>query len=77
MTRRKTMIEKGNKSIWTLDSEVPKRITQPPEVLQHCWLGAAAPLAGKSDWPETPSTADEMILVTKGYRGSFATKLFR
>jgi hypothetical protein len=37
-------------------------------------------LVGKSDWSETPSTADEMILVTKGfcgYRGSFATKLLR
>ena len=80
MTRRKTMIEKGNKSIWTLDSEVPKRIFQPPEVLYLCWLGAAVPLVGESDWPETPSTADEMIVVTKGfcgYRGSFSTKLFR
>ena len=80
MTRRKTMIEKGNKSIWTLDSEVAKRVFQPAGVLQRRCSGAAAPLAGKSDWPETPSTADEMILVTKGfcgYRGSFATKLFR
>ena len=80
MTRRKTMIEKGNKSIWTLDSEAAKRIFQPPEVLYHCWLSAAAPLVGKSDWPETPSTADEMIVVTKGfcgYRESFAIKLFR
>ena len=80
MTRRKTMIEKGNKSICTLDSEVAKRIFQPPRVLEHRWLGAAAPLAGESDWPETPSTADKMILVTKGfcgYRGSFSTKLFR
>ena len=80
MTRRKTMIEKGNKSIWTLDSEVAKRIFQPPEVLSLCWLGAAVPLAGESDWPETPSKADEMIMVAKGfcdYRGSFITKLFR
>ena len=77
MTRRKTMIEKGNKSIWTLDSEVAKRVLQPAGVFQHRCSGTAAPLAGKSDWPETPSTADEMILVTKGYRGSFATKLFR
>jgi hypothetical protein len=29
MTQRKTMIEKGNKSIWTLDSEAAKRIFQP------------------------------------------------
>ena len=80
MTRRKTMIEKGNKSIWTLDSEVAKRIFQPTRVLHHCWLGAAFSLAEESDWPETPSTDDEMILVTKGfcgYRGSFSTKLFR
>jgi hypothetical protein len=43
-------------------------------------LGAAAPFVGETDWPETPSTAEEMILVAKGfcgYRGSFATKLFR
>jgi hypothetical protein len=43
-------------------------------------MGAAATLVGESDWPETPSTADEMILVTKdfcSYRGSFSTKLFR
>ena len=77
MTRRKTMIEKGNKSIWTLDSEAAKRIFQPAVALSHGCLGAGAPLMGKSDWPETPSTADEMIMVTKGYRGSFATKLFR
>jgi len=40
--------------------------------LPHWW--------GKSDWPETPSTADEMIVVTKGfcgYRESFGIKLFR
>ena len=77
MTRRKTMIEKGNKSIWTLDSEAAKRIFQRAVELSHGCLSAGAPLMGKSDWPETPSTADEMILVTKGYRGSFATKLFR
>ena len=74
------MIEKGNKSIWTLDSEAAKRIFQPAVAL--C-IVVWAPLPhwwGKSDWPETPSTADEMIVVTKGfcgYRGSFATKLFR
>ena len=80
MTRRKTMIEKGNKSIWTLDSEASKRIFQPAVALSHVCLGAAVILLGKSDWPETPTTAEEMILVTKdfcGYRGSFATKLFR
>ena len=33
MTWLKTMIEKGNKSIWTLDSEVAKRIFQLPDVL--------------------------------------------
>ena len=33
MTRRKTMIEKGNKSIWTLDSEAAKRIFQPAVAL--------------------------------------------
>ena len=33
MTRRKTMIEKGNKSIWALDSEASKRIFQPPDAL--------------------------------------------
>ena len=74
------MIEKGNKSIWTLDSEVSKRIFQPPEVLCLYWVGAAVSLVGESDWPETPSTADKMILVTKGfggYRGSFSTKPFR
>ena len=74
------MIEKGNKSIWTLDSEVSKRIFQPPEVLDLYWVGAAVSLVGESDWPETPSTADEMIVVSRdfcGYRGSFATKLFR
>ena len=80
MTRRKTMIEKGNKSIWTLDSEAAKRIFQAAVARKHYCLLAAAPLAGKSDWPETRFTADEMILVTKdfcGCRGSSATKLFR
>ena len=71
------MIEKGNKSIWTLDSEASKRIFQLAAALSHGCLGAAVPLVGESDWPETPSTADEMFLVTKGYRRSFATKLFR
>ena len=80
MTRRKTMIEKGNKSIWALDSEASKRIFRP---LTRSYLSVQAPLPhwwGKGDWPETPSTADEMIVVSKGfcgYRGSFATKLFR
>ncbi|MAB03017.1 MAG: hypothetical protein CL688_00200 [Candidatus Puniceispirillum sp.] len=74
------MIEKENKSIWTLDSEFAKRIVQPSGVPKRRCLGAAAPLAGESDWPETPSTADELILVTKGfcgYRGFYSTKLFR
>ena len=47
MMRRKTMIEKGNKSIWTLDSEAAKRIFQPAVALWHCCSGAAAPLVGK------------------------------
>jgi hypothetical protein len=71
------MLEKGNKSIWTLDSEAAKRIFQAAVALSHGCLSAAAPLMGKSDWAGTPFTADEMILVTKGYRESFATKLFR
>ena len=78
------MVEKGNKSIWTLDSEASKRILRSAAALGNCFdISVQALLPywwGKSDWPETPSTADEMILVTKGfcgYRGSFATKLFR
>ena len=47
MARRKTMIEKGNKSIWTLDSEAAKRIVQPAVALWHYCLGAAAPIVGK------------------------------
>ena len=63
------MIEKGNKSIWTLDSEASQRIFQPAVALSHVCVGAAILLLGKSDWPETPSTADEMIVVTKGFCG--------
>ena len=47
MARRKTIIEKGNKSIWTLDSEAAKRIFQPAVVLSLRCLGAAAPFGGE------------------------------
>ena len=77
MTQHKTMVEKGNKSIWTLDSEAAKRIFQLAVSLRRSCLSAAGLLVGKSDWPETQSTADEMIVVIKGLCGPLATKLFR
>ena len=47
MTQHITITEKGNKSVWTLDSEAAKRIFQPAASALHLCRGAAIPSKGK------------------------------